>query len=102
MTAPYRRRRIGELLKRYKPVKLNETLHRVLDSETSQLVDGAAYETAELARVKCTDLAVANIEALYTPDRARAQARIATIIGEQSDPQWAAQLILEYLEGAKK
>lgn len=57
-TIHWRRRRIGELLKRYKPVVLNETLHRVLDTETSLMVEGAA-------RVKCDDLAAADIEALY-------------------------------------
>lgn len=42
------------------------------------------------------------IEALFTPDRATAEARIAAIIVEQSDPHWAAKGILDYWEGAKR
>jgi hypothetical protein len=102
MTIHWRSRRIRELLRRYQPVTLNETLHRVVDSETSLMVEDAAFETRDQAETKCRDLLVADIERLFAPDRATAVARIAAIIGEQSDPQWAAKVIVDYWEGAKR
>ena len=101
MTIHYRRRRISEVIRRYKPAAITDTVNRVLDTETSLLVEDAAYETLELAQTKCRMLAAADIENLYLPDRAATEARIAAIIGDQSDPQWAAKLIFELFEGSK-
>lgn len=100
MTAHYRQRRISETILRYVPVELPNGRHAVRDRETGKLM-GADYETVDLARAKCRMLAAADIERLYIGDRAAAKARIATILGEQSDRNWAAELIVDYFEGSK-
>lgn len=100
MSAHYRQRRISEVILRYRPADLDGGKHAVRDVETGQIVAGP-YDDGGLARVQCRMLAAADIEALYVPDRATAVARIAAIIGEQSDPQWAAGLIFDYFSGAK-
>lgn len=99
MTIYFRQRRIGEAIRRYQPIALADGMHAVRDTESGQLIE--SYADAELARTKCRMLAAADIEALYMPPEPTAVARVATIIGEQSDPAWAAQLIYEYFSGAK-
>lgn len=101
MSVHYRQRRISETILRYHPAELDGGKHGVRDGDTGLLVAGASYDDPVLARVQCRMLAAADIEALYLPDRSTAEARIAVIIGEQSDPQWAARLIYDYFEGSK-
>lgn len=101
MTIHYRQRRISETILRYRPAPLDGGKHGVRDIETGQLVAGASYDDDALARVQCRMLAAADIEALYLPDEPAALARVAAIIGEQSDPAWAARLIVDYFAGAK-
>lgn len=98
----YRQRRISECIKRYQPIALDGGKHGVRDTERGTLIEGAQYDDAELARTKCRMLAAAEIERLYIPDEPTALARITTIIGEQSDRKWAAKLIFEFFQGAKR
>lgn len=98
----YRARRISETILRYRHERIgNSERWTVRDRETGQLLDGADYETEPMARAKCRLQAAADIERLYLPDQATAMARVANIIAEQSDPQWAARMIFEYFQGAK-
>lgn len=101
MTAHFRQRRISETILRYVPVEGEKRRWNVRDRETGQMVEGADYDTEDLARAKCRMLVAADVERLYIGDRATAKARIATILGEQSDRAWAAELICDYFEGAK-
>lgn len=102
MTLHYRARRISEIIRRYTPVTLAGGSFGVLDNDLGGMVGGALYEDPEMARARCRELAAAEIEALYMPDEATALARVETIIGEQSDRKWAAKLIFEFFQGAKK
>lgn len=102
MTLHYRQRRISECIRRYQPVALADDKHGVRDTERGTLIDGARYDDAELAKTKCRMLAADEIERLYMPDEATALARVATIIGEHTDPKWAARVILDFFAGAKK
>lgn len=101
MTAHYRQRRISEILLCYRPADLPGGKHGVRNIETGQVLDGLSYDTEDLARTKCRMLAAAEIERLYLGDRAAAIQRIQNILGEQSDPAWAAKLICDYFEGAR-
>jgi len=98
----YRQRRISECIRRYQPVALGDDKHGALDAERGTLIDGARYDDAELAKTKCRMLAAAEIERLYMPDEATALARIESAIKEHTDPKWAARVILDFLQGAKK
>jgi hypothetical protein len=96
----YRQRRISECIRRYQPTVLPNGMHGARDIETGHVI--ADYADAELARAKCRMLAAADIESLYMPDEPTALARIATIIAEQSDREWAARMIFDLFQGAKK
>ena len=102
MTVHYRERRFHECVKRYQPVVLGGDKHGVRDIETGLLIEGVRYDDPELAKTKCRALAFADSEQLYMPDEPTALARIATIIAEQSDRAWAARMIFELFQGAKK
>lgn len=102
MTASFRHARISELMLRYRPERLGKGERwGIRDKELGAMVGLADYESEDLARAGCRLQAAADIERLYTPPRAAANARIAEIIGEQSDPVWAASLICDFFEGAK-
>lgn len=100
MGEAYRTRRIAELIVRWRPAALSEKWG-VRCIETGQLVEGAEYGSEDLARVKCRMLAAAEIERLYIGDQAAAVQRILTILGEQTDPRWAAERIFEYFQGVR-
>lgn len=102
MSEHYRKRRISELSLRFVPTELPGNKHFVLDCENRREQVAGPYETAGMAHTQCRMMLAEEVEQLFVPDRATAEARIAAIIGEQSDPHWAAKVILDYLEGAKK
>lgn len=66
MTIHYRRRRYSECIRRYEPIAFADGSHGVRNTETGQPIDGAKYDDAALARVKCRDLAAADIEEFLT------------------------------------
>jgi hypothetical protein len=98
----YRKRRISELAQRFVPTELPGNKHYVIDNEQRRAQVAGPYETAEMARTQCRMMLADEVELLYLPDEATATARIQTIIGEQSDRAWAAKMIFEMFQGAKK
>jgi hypothetical protein len=102
MSEHYRHHRISEAIQRYQPADLPKGRFGVRDRETGQLLADADYDNEAMARAKCRLQAAAEIEKLYILDRPTATARIVAIIGEQTDPQWAAELICDFFEGSKR
>lgn len=100
MSEQYRQRRISECIRKYEPTPSPLGGYFVRDAETKEGC-GGTYETKTMADTQCRMLAAADIERLYIPDEAAALARVAAIIGEQSDPQWAARMIVDYFAGSK-
>lgn len=102
MTEHWRQRRIAELYLRFRPIEVTGG-HGVLDVEALTPPPHAGpYETAEMARTQCRTMFGKEIELLYLMPEANFRARVATIIREHTDPEWAAQLIWDYASGSKK
>jgi hypothetical protein len=104
MTASFRHARISELMLRYRPERLPGKGERwgIKDRESGVLVERAEFPSEDLARAGCRLQAASDVERLYVPDPGAARTRIAEIIGEQSDPAWAASLICDFFEGARQ
>lgn len=101
MRQHYRQGRISEIIQRFKVEPKGEDRWIVRDRETGQVLPGADYDNEPFARARARLECAPHIEKLYLPDEAAARARIAIIIREQSDPEWAARMIFDYFEGAK-
>lgn len=102
MTEHWRQRRISELSLRFRPVEMPGG-HGVLDIESPTPAPVAGpYETLGMARTQCRMMLAAEVEKLYLTPEAEFRSRVAAIIRESTDPEWAAQLIWNYASGSKR